>query len=76
MQALKGSMVSDVETNLTNQSRHATADQRREWDLHERLEHPFNDVLKVMLDHSTSPDIQVTTLNGGCSLARHAWKAR
>ncbi len=30
-------------------------------DLHERLGHPSNDVLKVMLDHSTSPDIRVTS---------------
>ncbi len=71
LQALKGSMVSDVETNLINLREnndvHVNADMlqltREMWDLHERLGHPSNDVLKVILDHRTSPDIRVTSRN-------------
>ncbi len=69
LQALKGSMVSDVETNLINLREnndvHLNADMlqrtREVRDLHERLGHRSNDVVKVMLDHSTSPDIRVTS---------------
>ncbi len=60
LQALKGSMVSDVETNLINLREnndvHVNADMlqrtREVRDLNERLRHPPNDILKVMLDHS------------------------
>ncbi len=55
-------MVSDVETNLINLREnndvHVNADMvqrtREVRDLHERLGHQSNDVLKVLLDHSTA----------------------
>ncbi len=62
-------MVSDVETNLINRREnndvHANADMlqrtREVRDLHERLGHPSNGVLQVMMDHSISPDIRVAS---------------
>ncbi len=63
-------MVSDVETNLSNLREnndvHFNANMlqrtREVRGLHERLGHPSNDVLKIMLDHIiTSPDIRVTS---------------
>jgi hypothetical protein len=61
--------VSNVESNMINLKEnndvHVNADMlqrtREVRDLHERLGHPSNDVLRIMLDHSTFPDIRVTS---------------
>ncbi len=68
-QELKGSAESDVESNMINLKEnndvYVNADMlqraREVRELHERLGHPSKDVMKVMLDHSTSPDIRVTS---------------
>jgi hypothetical protein len=68
-QDLKGSSESDVKANMINLKEnndvHANADMmqraREVRELHDRLGHPSNDFLKLMLDHSTSPDIRVTS---------------
>ena len=62
-QELKESAESDVESNMINLKEnndvYVNADMlqraREVRELHERLGHPSNDVMKVMLDHSTSP---------------------
>ncbi len=69
MQDLKGSLVSNVESNMINfienNEVYVNADMaqrtREMRDLHERLSNPSNDVLKIMLGHSTSPDIRGTS---------------
>ncbi len=68
-QELKGSTGSDVESNMIslkeNNDVHVNADMlqraREVRELHERLGHPSNDLMKVMLDHSTSSNIRVTS---------------
>jgi hypothetical protein len=68
-QELKGSTGNDVESNMINLKEnndvHVNADilqrAREVEELHERLGHPSNDVMKVMLDRSTSPDIRVAS---------------
>jgi hypothetical protein len=68
-QELKGSMEGDAEYNMINLKENndvnINADMLRRArevrELHGCLGHPSNDVMKVMSDHSTSPDIRVTS---------------